>query len=148
MATAEVAVRAWVNSRSDLVGDPPGSASAPLARGAYLIQQRSPADGAYAVISRQAGDAEPLVAEPSVFDQARIVAAIRAGTVEAAESAANAYAEAVKTLSGAPVVCGDTGVIIRSHMNLTGPQFIQQPGDSGEQYTFEVAADFILQGSS
>lgn len=148
MATvgAESAVRAWVNSREDLIGTQgtPG----PLARGAYLIQQRSPADGAYAVLSRQAGDAEPLVAEPSLFDQARIMTVIRAGTVEAAEAAANAYVNAVKSLTGAPVTCGDTGVIVRAHANLAGPQFVPQPADSGEQYAFLVAADFILQGSS
>jgi|SRR5579872_873337 len=145
MADAETAVRAWVNANGDLTGTP--AAPGPLARGAYLIQQRSPADGAYAVLARQGGDAEPITAEPSPFDVARVIAVIRAGTVEAAERAANAYADAVKTLTGAPVACGDTGVIIRGHTNLTGPQFLPQPADSGEQYAFSVLADFILQES-
>jgi len=143
---AEEAVRHWVNGREDLVGTPgePG----PLARGAYLIEQRSPAHGAYAVINSQPAGAEPMVAEPSLFTVSRITATIRAGTIEAAGAAAEAYVDAVRTLTGAPVPCGDTGVTCRGHDNLMSPQYLPQPADSGEQYAFSVTADFILQGSS
>jgi hypothetical protein len=138
---AEEAIGAWVNNRTDLVGR-----DRPLSRGASLLQQRSPADGAHALIDRQGGPAETLVAGQSPFDLARIIAVIRAGTPEAVELAAKAYADAVRSLTGCPVPCGETGVFALTHDNLTGPQFVQQPADSGEQYSFQV--DFLLRGAS
>ena len=67
MLAAEDAIRVWVNTTPALVpqnGDP--DSPAPIARGAYLRTQRSPADGAYLVISRASpGGNEAGVAEPS-----------------------------------------------------------------------------------
>lgn len=143
--SAELAIAAWVNSRADLIGTPPDEPG-PLGMGAYLRQQRSPASGAYAVIDRQGGPVGALIAEDNPFDVAHIIAEIRAGTIEAAEAAAAAYATAVRGMNGNPQPCGDTKVIVRSADNVTGPQYVQQAQDSGEQWEFTVAADFLLQG--
>jgi hypothetical protein len=143
--SAEVAVKAWANGRPDLIGQPPQNPG-PLGGGAHLLQERSPAYGAYAVIARQGGPVGGLCAEPNVFDMAHIIADIRAGTIHASEAAAAAYATAVRGLAGCPEACGDTGVIVRCSDNVTGPVYLQQPPDSGEQWLFRVEADFLLQG--
>jgi hypothetical protein len=145
--SAEVAITEWVNGRVDLVGIQP-QAPGPLSRGAYLKQQRSPADGAYAVIDRQGGPVGAMVAEMNNFDAPRITATIRAGTIQAAEAAAAAYATAVRSLTGCPEPCGGTGVTCLASDNVTGPQFVPQPADSGEQYCFQVTADLILLGGA
>lgn len=145
--SAEVAITAWVNGRRDLIGTP-GQAPGPLSQGAYLEQERSPAYGAYAVIERQGGPVGGVVAEMNNFDVPRITAAIRAGTIPAAEAAAAAYATSVRSLTGRPEPCGDTGVTCLASDNVTGPQYVGQPADSGEQYCFTVTADFILLGGT
>jgi hypothetical protein len=70
---AEVAVAAWVNEvRGDLTGTlaEPG----PLAQGAFTIEQRSPVGaGAYAIVIRQQGPVQRMVAETSDLDCATIV---------------------------------------------------------------------------
>jgi hypothetical protein len=137
---AEQAWAAWVNAHPGLVG--PGN---PLAGGAYLgAQVRSPANGAYAVGSRLSQAVPAVVAEDGSVDVARITALIYGGTVGSAEAAATAYANAVLALTGAPVLMGDSGVKCLASDNLSGPMYVEQPSGGGEQFTFEVAADFVM----
>lgn len=132
---ATPAVRAWVNSRADLVG--PGQ---PLAAGAFLEPPRSPGQGAYAVLSRVANGAD-LVAE-DVIDSPRISATILAGTIEAAEAAAVAYANAVASLTGTPAAMGDATCLVAD--NITGPLYVDLRLSDQNVYQFLVDADFYL----
>ena len=69
---AEKAVCAWVNQASGLTGTT--GAPGPLAQGAFTIEQRSPAGaGAYALVVRQQGPVQRMVAETSDLDCATIV---------------------------------------------------------------------------
>lgn len=136
--SAQAAIRAWLNA-SPIVGE-----GKPLARGAYLIEQRSPADGAYAVLLRTSEGIERVVAEDGRIGVARMQFLIYAGTVVAAENAANAVRDLNETLSGAPQVCGDTGYRIMVADNHLGPFAIPPPPDNGEAYAFQVNADFLL----
>jgi len=137
---AEAAWAAWVNAQPALVGD-----GNPLAGGAFLAAQvRSPAFGAYAVGARQSQPLPAVVAESGEVDVARISAVIYGGTVDSAEAAATAYANTVLGLTGAPVLMGDSGVRCLASDNLSGPMFVEQPGAGGEEFTFEVAADFVM----
>jgi hypothetical protein len=145
---AESAIRAWVNADRSMV-PPPGAENPdawPVSRGAYLRTQRSPADGAYVVISRALpGGSEAAVAEPAEeLGTARIITQAYAGTEEAAEIAATAYANAVTRLTGVPAPCGDTGIRILSHAQLAGPAFIPAAPTTGEQFCFQVTAEFLL----
>jgi hypothetical protein len=136
---AESAVRAWVNAQGGLVGN-----GNPLALGAYLQQARSPDTGSYAVLARLSQMARSPVAEDEAVDTARISAMIYGPTQEAAEAAACAYANTVQGLTGRPAPCGDTGISVLAHDNLSGPMYVPMPADGGEQFCFEVAADFVL----
>lgn len=140
MIAGEAVVTAWTKSRADLIGGP-------LPLGAYLDENRprSPADGAYAVINRAPGGATLGIAEDSPFTTVRVLASIYAGTQQAAELAAQAWLDAVRTLTGQPVPVPDSGAVIRVTDNYTGPAF-QPPGATeGEKFCFVVGADFILQ---
>lgn len=139
---AETAVRDWTNS---LTGTLVGTGK-PLANGAYLISQRSPASGSYVIVARQAGSEPAPVAEGTVFDRATILAEFRAGTHQAAELAAAAWASAVEALTGRPVPMGDDVTCLCSD-NLSGPHFIEPAPDRGEQYAFQVTADFLLRSN-
>jgi hypothetical protein len=145
---AEEAIRAWVNSNPALVpqnGDP--DSGLPISRGAYLRSQRSPADGPYLVIERaMPGGAEPPgVCEPAPeLGTARIIARTYAGTEQASEAAATAYYNAVASAVGDPQPCGDTGTWVLSHDSLAGPAFISQGPTGGENYCFQVVAEFLL----
>jgi hypothetical protein len=144
---AETAVRAWVNSRPDLVGTQ--GAPGPLGHGAYLIGQVFPSGGAFAVISRQQGTPQQMTAEDDgSIDCAQVVAEIFGGTQSAAELAAAAYATAARSLTGSPVVMGDTGITCLVADNVTGPIDVPVPPDQGELYLFHVSADFYLTGST
>jgi hypothetical protein len=137
---AEAAVRAWVNGQAQLTGE-----GRPLSGGAYLGQQRSPASGIYAVLARSSQAAQQVVAEgPGDIDVARISAMVYGGTQEAAEAAAAALASAVEALSGSPQRAGDTGVLLLVSANLSGPMYVPMPSAGGEEFAFEVAADFML----
>jgi hypothetical protein len=143
---AEAAIRAWVNANHDLM-DPRGDDDdRPIARGAYLRSQRSPADGPYLVLSRDLpGGEEAPVAEPSPdLGIARIVAQAFAGTELAAETAAVAYFNAVTTCTGRPQPCGGTGIVILGYSGLSGPASVAFGPDSGEMFGFQVVADFLL----
>lgn len=139
MIVAETAIQAWTNAQPGLTGD-----GNPLSRGAYLRSQRSPADGAYAVLARQPG-APALVAEHDPgLDSARIVANFYAGTIPTAEAAAAAWGTAVQALTGVPAPCGDTGIQVLVSDTVTGPIYVPTPPDAGEQYCFQVSAVFTL----
>lgn len=140
---AEKAVRAWVNQRADLVGTQ--GAPGPLGHGAYLVGQVFPSGGAFAVISRQQGPPQQMVAEDTgEIDCASVLAEIYGGTQATAEAAAAAYADAVRSLTGAPAVMGDSGVTCLVADNVTGPLDVPVPPDQGELYVFHVTADFYL----
>jgi hypothetical protein len=136
---AEHAVREWVNGLTALVG--PGN---PLSRGAFTIEQRSPADGAYATVTRTSEGVTRIVAEPGGPSIARMQFLVYAGTLTAAEQAAKALRAEVELLSGCPVRCGDTGVTILVADNYVGPFSIPHVGDTGEQFCYQVNADFML----
>jgi len=136
---AETAIRAWVNARPDLTG-----AGNPLSNGAYLRSQRSPASGAYAVITRDSSSARQLVAEGDGPSLARVGALCYAGTAELAEAAAVALATAWEGLRGIRQPCGTTGVDVYVSDNVAGPSAVPLPADSGEAFCFTVSADFVL----
>lgn len=132
------AIRAWVNA-SPIVGD-----GQPLSRGAYLREQRSPADGAYTVLMRQSEGVTNFVAEDSGVSMARMQFLVYAGTEDAAENAAAALRSLIETLTGAPQLCGTTGVKILVSDNWVGPLQIPVAPDTGEIFAFQVNADFVL----
>ena len=139
MIAAEEAVRAWVNTYPGLAG-----AGNPLAMGAFLRSQRSPASGAYAVLTSLPAQGAAAVAEDGAVSTVRVGALVYAGTVEAAEAAAAAYTSAVESLTGKPAPMGDSGVVCLVSDNVEGPAYIEQPADSGEEHCFSVNADFVL----
>lgn len=136
---AERAIRDWVNARP-IIGD-----GKPLARGAYLLEQASPADGAYAVISRNPEGDDPVGPPPEdgQVSVARIQAQVFAGAQDAAENAAAALRGEFETLTGRPQSCGATGVQILVADHINGPFYV--PG-TREPYCFQVGADFLLTG--
>jgi hypothetical protein len=131
---ASTAVRAWVNTLP-IVGR-----GQVLALGAFLEPPRSPGQGAYALLSR-VGRAGDLVAEETI-DSPRISATILAGTLEAAETAAVAYANAVDSLRGIRAPMGDTSCLVAD--NIAGPLYVDLRRSTQEQYQFLVDADFYL----
>jgi hypothetical protein len=131
---ASTAVRAWVNALT-IVGR-----GQKLALGAFLEPPRSPGQGAYALLSR-VGRAGDLVAEETI-DSPRISATILAGTLEAAEIAAVAYANEVDKLRGVRAAMGDTSCLVAD--NITGPLYVDLGRSTQEQYQFLVDADFYL----
>lgn len=136
---AQSAIRAWVNA-SSIVGD-----GNPLSGGAYLREQRSPADGAYAVLMRQSEGVTSVVAEQDgSMGVARMQFVVYAGTEDAAENAATALRSLIETLTGAPQPCGTTGVKILVSDNWVGPLQIPVSPDTGEIFAFQVNADFVL----
>lgn len=139
-SSAQVAIRAWLNARP-IVGD-----GQLLARGAYLREQRSPADGAYAVLTRTVEQPGGVVAEDGLVSMARLSVAVYAGTEEAAEAAAVAVRNEFEKLTGCPEPCGTTGVTVLAAANHLGPMFLPVAADSGEIYAFQVTADFVLTG--
>ena len=79
---AEKAVCAWVNQTSGLTGT--SGAPGPLAQDTFTIEERSPVGaGAYALVIRQQGPVQRMVAETSDLDCATNRAA-RSGTTEVA----------------------------------------------------------------
>ena len=130
------AVLAWVNTHPTLTG--PGN---PVDQGAFRNQVRSPSRGAYIELARIDGT-DALTAEEAV-DQARIAGVVYAGTDEAAEVAAVAYANALAALSGAHTVMGEAVCLVVD--DITGPQLIDdRAGSSGELVAYQVDASFFL----
>lgn len=136
----QAAVRDWVNGRADLVG-----AGNPLDAGAYTREQRSPAYGAYVVVTRNSEGTTSIVEEPAPeIGVARIQFLVYAGTEVAAENAAVMLRKAVEGLQGAREACGSSGVTVLAADNWVGPLFVPHVGDTGEEYCFQVNADFVL----
>lgn len=138
-ARADQAMRAWVNARPGLTG--PGN---PLAAGAFLRSQRSPASGAYAVLAAGPSLRAGLAAEDGSVSTHRLTFLVHAGTQEASEDAVTALANAVRTLRGNPEPCGDTGVMVLVHDNMTEPADVPMPASGGELYAYMISADFVL----
>jgi hypothetical protein len=134
---AEENVRAWVNARP-IVGD-----GQPLARGAYLREQRSPADGAYVIVQRNPeGVNASGFAEDDSVSVARMQFQVFAGSEAAAESGAAALMSEIQTLTGCPEPCGEALVLVTDNRN--GPFAV--PG-TAEAYCFQLGADFVLLAS-
>jgi len=136
---AESALRAWVNARGDLVGN-----GNPLSRGAYLLHQRSPADGSYAVLTRTPEQPDSPVAEDNQVARARLMAQVYGGTTDTAETAAAALRSAWEDLQGCPQRVPNTNVIILVADGHVGPVWVPMPPDSGELYCFSVEAEFVM----
>jgi hypothetical protein len=136
--SAETAIRAWIMANPAL--------KKRLPRGAYLNgkQPRSPAHGAYALLTREPGLDPDVVAEPGGPVRTRVTAHVYAGTIEAAEAAAGALSDAWLALAGRPEPCGHTGVLVLVADNHSGPGYVPMPGAGGEQHMFTVSATFIL----
>ena len=132
---AVAAVRVWINGLTTLVG--PGR---PLALGAHRTRLRSPGQGAYALIYRVGGISDLIAEEP--VDRARVGALIYAGTDEAAETAAVAYANTVEGLSGTPAVMGDATCLVAD--DITGPLLVDHSNTDLDQFVYSVDADFYL----
>lgn len=133
--TAVTAIRAWINTHPTLSG-----AGKPLPLGAFRTQSRSPGQGAYVTLHRLDGT-DALIAEEAA-DQARIAGVVYAGTDEAAETAAVAYANALAALSGTPTPMGDAICLVVD--DITGPLLVDNQAGDGEQWAYEVDADFFL----
>ncbi|GAA3172472.1 hypothetical protein [Nonomuraea roseoviolacea] len=129
-------VRAWLNSlTTTLVG--PGR---PIPLGVLRTHPRSPGQGAYLLLSR-IGRASDLVAE-DLIDSPRISASIYAGTDEAAELAAVAYANTLTALSGAPAVMGDRRCLAAD--DVVGPLLVDNHDSDREQWQYLVDATFFI----
>lgn len=140
MIAGQAAVKAWINSRADLVGQ-----GNPLPLGAYLEEVRSPADGAYALVERQPATGEANPAEGSPLTTVRTVLSCYAGTHDAAELAATALLGAIQECQGnpVPVTDPDGSAVLRVTDKYIGP--VNKPAGAGEEtYCFWVGADFIF----
>ena len=132
---AVTAVRAWVNAHATLVG--PGR---PLAHGAHRTRLRSPGQGAYVLLYRVGGTGDLVAEDPA--DRARIGGLIYAGTDEAAEVAATAYANAVEALSGVPAAMGSATCLVAD--DVIGPTLVDESRSDNDQWVYAVDADFYL----
>jgi hypothetical protein len=137
----ETPVRDWINSDTALVGNGTGD-DAPLNAGAFTLAQRSPAFGAYAVITRDpAAQVAGPFAEDSTIGGYRVAFDCYAGTVDKAEAAAAAVTDKLLALRGCPEPLADSGLVVLVSDNVTGPVWVPQPPDSGETYCFTTAGD-------
>jgi hypothetical protein len=134
----EQPMRAWTNAQPGLTGE-----GNPLANGCFLDPPiSSPAEGAWALLSRAGSPAGPVVAEDGAVTTARIQWDIYSPDEVCAENAAAALATCVEGLSGKPQPAGDLTALV--HDNLAGPVFVPQPDTAGEPYCFQVQADILL----
>lgn len=125
-------LRAWLNTlTTDLVG--PGK---PLALGVHFNRLRSPARGAYALLS-QVGTPEQLT-EETLTCQSRISASIYGMTKASAALAAKAYANALLQITTIKPVVG--GVQIHTVDGISGPLEIPD----GDEIRFLVDADVFF----
>lgn len=126
---AKGVVTAWLNSlTTTLVG--PGK---PLPLGAQFSRMRSPGAGAYIVLSSVGGDGRQVAGA-----RARLSASIWALTIQDADAAAAAYANALLQLTvGNVAMPGATCLTVG---DITGP--VEVP-DSDEAHRL-VDADFYL----
>jgi hypothetical protein len=137
---AQQTLRAWVNSKtSSLVGQ-----GLPLSRGAYLRQQASPADGAYATVHSTGKPGDAVAESDPGLSTVSAAFLVFAPVEETAENAAAALASEIELLTGMPQAAGSSGYMVLVADNLRGPVSVPQPADSGEPYCFQVTADFAL----
>lgn len=139
MIPGQTVLRAWINSKSSLVG--PGH---PLPGGAYLRQQASPATGAYAVVHTTGKPGDVTAEADPALATVSLAFLVYSPAEEASEAAAKALATEIELLSGSPQPAGDSGYQVLVSDNLRGPLNVPQPADSGEPYCFQVMADFTL----
>jgi hypothetical protein len=132
-----LAVCDWTNAQAGLVG-----VGNPLEQGCFLAPPpRSPASGAWALVSR-VGGGQPLVAEDTAVTTARMQWDVYCGDEVAGEAAATGIAAAVEDLNGSPVPAGTVRILVSD--NLSGPVYVPQPADASEPYLFQVQADLVL----
>jgi hypothetical protein len=145
---AASAIKAWINARPGLTGK-----GRPLSRGAYLMGDpiRSPAHGAYALLFREPGSGAGGTASPVAEDNepslARITAHVYAGTIQAAEAAADALSNAWQDLNGCPEPCGTSGVTVMVAADFSEPGYTPMPASGGELHMFTTSATFMLRPS-
>jgi hypothetical protein len=137
------ALRAWLNGRSDLVG-----LGRPLADGAFTIEQASPSDGAYAVLASLNPQIRQVFAEDQSIITVRISFNVFAGTRESAGNAAAALRCGIDSLRGCPEACGDYPAWVHVSDNVVGPMFIPPQPGGGEEFCFNVSADFVLEAGN
>lgn len=134
---AEGAVRDWINTQTTaLVG-----VGNPLQLGAFLDRLRSPAKGAYALISRVGGSRSLTAERP--FDLAMISASIYGTTKKDACDAAVAYVNALEALDGHRTPMGET-VVCQAVDNIFGPVAIDGSLTGEEQFRYLVDCEFHL----
>jgi hypothetical protein len=84
------------------------------------------------------------VAEDNEPSMARITAHVYAGTIQAAEAAADALSNAWQDLNGCPERCGTTGVTVMVADDYSEPGYTPMPGSGGELHMFTTSATFML----
>lgn len=129
------AVRAWVNAQATLVG-----AGNPLPLGAHRWRERSPGEGAYALIVPAGGG--PDATEAPML-AARVGAQIYAGTEAAARRGASGYLDLLASLDYLPpptVTWAAGSAVIEAVDQITGPTPISSTGE----YAYLVDAVFYL----
>lgn len=127
----EAVLRAWLNSRSALVG--PGN---PLPLGCHLNRLRSPDRGAYALLERLGGFDDPGEAP---IDHARVSIQVYASTKQAAAVAATAVANELRTyLDGTPRAVTVDGATryLRGVESITGPS--NYPDGDEDRYVVDA----------
>lgn len=127
---AEGIARDWVNSLSDdLVGR-----GHPLPLGAHLKRLRSPASGAYVLLTALPGDDDYLAGGAY---RARISGAVYGATKGDAAQAAVAYANALRRLyAGNTTVGSPPYAVILVADAITGPFYL--PDGDEERYVVDV----------
>lgn len=137
---AEGAVRAWINLQDQLVGQ-----NAPLALGCHLQHLRGKPQGCYAVLTLIDSFDDP---GDLPMSYARVSASIYGGQRQKTAIAAAAYANAIRTLQGSPVVLtverDGTPLLVPCTLQaadtITGPRFYPD----GLEDTYLVDAVFML----
>lgn len=119
----------WVNTQPDLVG-----AGSPLQGGAHRWRERSPGQGAYALIVYAGGGRAESEAP---IHEARISASIYAGSEPAARVAAVAYANLLDQVEYlTPITLPESGAVLLSVDSITGP--LHQPDIGEERYIVDA----------
>lgn len=129
------AVRAWINAQAALVG-----AGNVLPLGAHRWREKSPGQGAYALIVAAGGGLDPTEAP---MMNIRVGAQIYAGTEAAARRAADGYLDLLASLDYLPpqtVTWPDGTAVIEAVDQITGPTPIASTGEAA----FLVDAVFYL----
>jgi len=135
----DVAVRAWINGRADLVG--PGN---PIAGGAFDKEEASPQGGAYVRVDSTQGRLDTVAEQDPALATCGCSMLVYSQTKEAASTAAAALAAVVNSLNGNPEPAGASGITVLMADTVLGPVYVPQPQTGGEQFCYQVSADFLL----